>query len=70
MTQKPLSVARYDYVNAVCNLTNDCELPAFVIVYELENILRELRPIAENEYKRDKAAYEAALKQADTAEQE
>ena len=59
--KKPLTVARNDYMTALCDLTNNSNLPAFVIVEVLESILREVRPMMETELKRDMATYRAAM---------
>lgn len=58
---KPLTVARNDYMTEICNLTNNSNLPAFVIVEVLESILREVRPMIDTELKRDMATYRAAM---------
>lgn len=67
---KPITVSRQDYITSICDLTNNSGLPAFVVIDVLESVLRELRPMVENEYKRDKAAYEAASKEHTDIEQE
>ena len=59
--KKPLTVARNDYMTALCDLTNNSNLPAFVIVEVLESILREVRPMMETELKRDMVTYRAAM---------
>ena len=59
--QKPLTIARNDYMTALCVLTNNSNLPAFVIVEVLESVLREVRPMMETELKRDMATYRAAM---------
>lgn len=59
--QKPLSIANRDYLQALCDLTNNCGLPAFVAANTLEKVLNQMRIEAENELKRDEATYRAAL---------
>lgn len=59
--QKPITIARRDYMTALCDITNNSNLPAFVIVEVLENILREMRPMMDAELKRDMATYRAAI---------
>lgn len=63
MVQKPLTVARRDYVEDIVNVTNKAELPMFVKVEVLESVLDEMRPLADNELKRDEASYRAALQE-------
>lgn len=61
MTSKPISVARRDYMQGIVDLTNHSGLPAFVMVEVLERTLTELRPMMDNEIKRDEAIYREAL---------
>lgn len=67
--QKPLSVARREYIQSVVDLTNNSGLPMFTIVDILDGILKDARNLAETEYQRDLAAYkqqEGAEEHADT----
>lgn len=61
MLQKPITLARHDYMQGIVDLTNKSGLPAFVIVDVLEHVLGELRPAVSSELKRDEAAYREAL---------
>lgn len=61
MVQKPLTVARRDYMQGIVDLTNSSGLPAFVMVEVLEHTLNELRPLVGSELKRDEAAWRAAV---------
>lgn len=75
MLQKPITLARRDYMQGIVDLTNNSGLPAFVIVDVLEHTLNELRPAVSLELKRDEANYRAALqeeseKQTDQIEKE
>lgn len=63
MAHKPLTVARRDYVEDIVNITNKTDLPMFVKVEVLERVLDEMRPLADNELKRDEASYRAALQE-------
>jgi len=63
MANKPLTVARRDYVEDIVNITNKADLPMFVKVEVLERMLDEMRPLAETELKRDEASYRAALQE-------
>ena len=60
---KPLTVAHRDYVNEIVNLTNSAPLPSFIKIDVLEKVIQQLRPLVEQEYNRDKAAYDAAEKE-------
>lgn len=61
MVQKPLTVARRDYMQGIVDLTNSSGLPAFAMVEVLEHTLNELRPLVGSELKRDEAAWRAAV---------
>lgn len=67
MARKPITVARRDYMAAVCEATNKSGLPAFVVVDVLERVLKEMRSAADTEVQRDFARYEAEkAKEAET----
>ena len=59
--QKPLSLATRDYLQSMCDITNSCGLPAFVVVDTLTKLLNQMQIEAEKELKRDEAAYRAAV---------
>lgn len=65
MIEKPLSVARKEFMDEVVKLVNESGLPLFVI----EPILKELHGVvqmeAENQYQREKEAYEESLKESE-----
>lgn len=61
MAQKPITLARHDYMRGIVNLTNQSGLPAFVMVEVLEQAARELRPAMDAELKKAEANYRAAL---------
>ena len=63
MKDKPLTVARHDYMQTMVDATNNSNLPAFVIVEVLENLLREMRPMMDAELKRDLASYRASMQE-------
>lgn len=70
MMNKPLSVARREYIQTVVDLTNNSGLPMCVIVDILDGILKDARNLADTEYQRDLAAWnkqqEGANEHADT----
>lgn len=68
MTQKPITLARQDYINKLCEVTNNSGLPAFVTVEVLEKLLVELRKGVELELKRDEAEYRKSLMDAEKVE--
>lgn len=58
---KPLTIRRRDFIENICTAINGSELPAFVVVSVLEDVLSRVRPGMDAELKRDTAAYRAAL---------
>lgn len=58
---KPITIARRDYLHGIVDLSNKSMLPAFVMVDVLERVTNELRQLAEGELKHDEATYRAAL---------
>lgn len=59
--QYPITLARRDYVDKICDITNKCGLPAFVIADILEKILSKVRQQEELEVKRDEALWHKTL---------
>ena len=56
--QKPLTVARKEYIDTICEVTNQCGLPAFVVVDTLERIVRDMRVYVDSELQRDMQEWE------------
>ena len=69
MVNKPITVARNDYMAALCNITNQSNLPAFVVVDVLTRFTAELEKLAEAELSRDTAAYREAIQKAREGDQ-
>ena len=61
MVQKPLSLARSDFVDKICTTINSSGLPAFVVADALEKVLIEARRSASRELQVDTAKYRAAI---------
>lgn len=56
----PITIARNDCINRVCDALNESGLPAFAKVDLMERILTELRPMMDVEYQKDLEAYRSA----------
>lgn len=56
-TEKPLSVAREEFVDNLVGLINSSGLPMFVVLDVLKGAAEEVRGAAQKEYERDKKAY-------------
>ena len=60
---KPISVVRQEFIEQLINDINNCQLPMFVIEPILEDLLKMVRAAAQEQYKTEKAQYEAQLKE-------
>lgn len=60
MNNKPITVARNDYLNNIIEITNNSGLPAFAISDILEKILSQVNKAAEQELKRDSIEWRKA----------
>lgn len=63
MATKPITVTRTDFMDALANLINSHDLPAFVKLEVIERLKSQLENIVQAEYERDLAAYQAELEQ-------
>lgn len=64
----PITIARNNCINRVCDALNESGLPAFAKVDLMERILAELRPMMDLEYQKDLEAYRSAEAAARAAE--
>ena len=58
---KPITVARNEYMQALVDITNQSGLPYFAIVDVLERMKSQLEKLAEAQLQQDTAAYAKAL---------
>lgn len=56
--ERPLSVAREDFVDALVALINNSGLPMFVVLDVLKGAEAEVKSAAQAQYEQDKKAYE------------
>lgn len=59
---KPITVAREDFAQALIKLTNEAPLPAFVKIDVLSGVTKALEPVAMEEYNREKQAWDESQK--------
>lgn len=59
--QKPMTVAKEDFVNNLTDIINNSGLPAFVIEPVMKDMYFEVRDVAKKQYQQDKEQYESAL---------
>lgn len=62
---KPITIARQEYLDAIVNLSNESTLPAFAKLEVLRVCTIELERIAKEELQRDTAMYQRSLKEGD-----
>lgn len=56
--ERPLSVAREEFVDALVELINNSGLPMFVVLDVLKGAEIEVKNAAQAQYEKDKKAYE------------
>ena len=59
--QKPMTVAKEDFVNNLANLINNSGLPAFVIEPVMKDMYFEVRDVAKKQYQQDNEQYQSSL---------
>ena len=59
--QKPMTVAKEDFVNNLTDIINNSGLPAFVIEPVMKDMYFEVRDVAQKQYKQDNQQYQSAL---------
>ncbi len=61
--QQPITVARENLKISLAHIINEnTDLPAFVIIDLLENMITQLTPIAQKQYQNDKIKYDEFCK--------
>ena len=63
MVKKPISVAKADFIAALCDLINDNDLPFCVTLDAMTAVIEQVKIAEKKQYDADRAAYEAALKE-------
>ena len=59
--EKPITVARNEYIQQIVALSNQAQLPAFAKIEVLKLCIDELQQIAEQELQRDTELYNQSL---------
>lgn len=62
---KPITIARQEYLDNIVNLSNESPLPAFAKLEVLRLCTIELERVAKEELQRDTAMYQRSLKEGD-----
>lgn len=66
---KPMSVAREDFIQGITNHINNSGLPLFVVESILKDLLMEVTMVAKQQAEAERAQYEEMLKQQSTKDQ-
>lgn len=61
---KPLTIARQEFIDSVIDLCNNSNLPYFCMESIIKDILSEIHQASVKQYEMDKNNYEAELKNA------
>lgn len=60
---KPITLIRQEFVDALVEEINNCQLPMFAIEPILQDLLDQVRSAAQKQYEADKKQYEEQLKE-------
>ena len=58
---KPITLIRQEFVDTLVDEINNCQLPMFVIEPILQDLLDQVKVMAQKQYEADKTQYEAQL---------
>ena len=67
--EKPITIIRQEFIDAISNDINNCNLPLFVIEPILRDVYLEIKTLSQKQYEMDKAEYESKLKIGDANEE-
>lgn len=59
---KPITLIRQEFVDKLVEEINNCKLPMFVIEPILQDLLDQVKVMAQKQYEADKIQYEEQLK--------
>lgn len=65
---KPITIERQEVLQKLVDTVNGAQLPAFVLVDMLDDILQNMRAIARKQYEKDLETYTAAMEDREGAE--
>lgn len=61
--QKPITIARREFVEAMSKLISESELPTSMVIDILKDAVGQLYKIETEQYERDKKQYEEAMRE-------
>ena len=66
--QKPITVARQEFIDVITNNINNCNLPLFVIEPILKDVYLEVKSLLRNQYEVERKEYEQMMQMSDDNE--
>lgn len=63
--EKPITVARQEFIDKLSNAINTCNLPLFIIEPIMRDMYLEIKSLSQRQYEMDKEEYESKLKMGD-----
>ena len=63
--QKPITVARRDFIDALNKLVSESGLPAFVLGDIFKDAIMQIQRLENEQYEQEKKAYEESMKEAE-----
>ena len=66
--EKPITVIRQEFVDAIYNNVNNCGLPLFIIEPILKDVYLEVKSMLQRQYEMERAEYENRLQEGDVGE--
>lgn len=66
--EKPITVARQEFIDTIFDAINKCGLPLFIIEPILRDVYLEVKSLSQKQYEMDRDEYESKLKTGDVGE--
>ena len=66
--EKPITVVRQEFIDAIYNDINNCNLPLFIIEPILRDAYLEVKSLSQKQYEIEKAEYESKMQIGDVNE--
>ena len=66
--EKPITVIRQEFIDAIYSNVNNCGLPMFIIEPILKDVYLEVNSMLQRQYEMERAEYESRLQEGDVGE--
>lgn len=64
--EKPITVIRQEFIDAISNAINNSNLPLFVVEPILRDVYLEVKSLSQKQYEIEKAEYEKTIQEVQT----